>query len=215
MTNIICTSRLVIDVVLNLSIFFIDLFWWGRREILTSILNLYSILRSNSRRSSCLWILKQKRESSVNKNFENETIRKKIKKGELKKDPDSVVDFFIRKKDEENYFDITSAKPNIKEFVVLKRKLLRWTALRLSQDRNVKVVTRLAIPYNPYHPQPYERWTLKGLYDLSKGEILVGEEFWNFVANDNIYKELLNVFQDTGKILRKEIDRKFTGLREK
>ncbi|HQL65727.1 MAG TPA: TdeIII family type II restriction endonuclease [bacterium] len=81
---------------------------------------------------------------------------------------DSVVDIFVKIKDTEYYFDITSAKPNMKEFIALKRKLLRWVALRLSQKKTARVFTGLAIPYNPYHPEPYERWTLKGLYDLTE-----------------------------------------------
>jgi type II restriction enzyme len=97
----------------------------------------------------------------------------------------------------------------MKEFAALKLKLLRWVGLRLSQDKNAQVFTRLAIPYNPYYPEPYERWTLKGLYDLDKREVLVGEEFWNFVAHDNIYKDLLTVFQEVGRELRDEIDKKF------
>jgi len=140
-------------------------------------------------------------------------IRKKIKRGEREIDPDSVVDLFVKIKDEENYFDITSAKPNMKEFVSLKLKLLRWTGLRLSQEKSVKVLARLAIPYNPYHPEPYERWTLKGLYDLENNEILVGKEFWNFVASDNIYEKLLDVFQEVGEELREEINRKFAEFR--
>ncbi|MDD3734872.1 MAG: TdeIII family type II restriction endonuclease [Candidatus Pacebacteria bacterium] len=144
-----------------------------------------------------------------NKNKEIEQIRNKIKRGQLKLDPDSVVDFVVRINDQENYFDITSVKPNMKEFASLKLKLLRWIGLRLSQDKNVRVFTRIAIPYNPYHPQPYERWTLKGLYDLKNGEILVGEEFWNFVANAPIYEELLDIFQEVGEKLRNEIDKKF------
>ncbi|MCM8782633.1 MAG: TdeIII family type II restriction endonuclease [Candidatus Omnitrophica bacterium] len=98
--------------------------------------------------------------------------------------------------------------------MALKLKLLRWTALRLSQDKKVDVFTRLAIPYNPYHPQPYDRWTLKGLYDLENGEVLVGEEFWNFVAGDNIYEDLLDIFEKAGKELRGEIDKKFSELRK-
>ncbi len=101
----------------------------------------------------------------------------------------------------------------MKEFVALKLKLLRWTALRLSQDKNVEVFTRLAVPYNPYHPEPYERWTLKGLYDLEKGEVLVGDEFWNFLAGADIYEDLLNVFQKAGEELRDEINEKFEKLR--
>lgn len=156
----------------------------------------------------------KKGELIANKNNEVKLIKSEIKKGEAKNDPDSTVDFFIRLKDEENYFDITSAKPNMKEFVALKLKLLRWTALRLSQDNKAHVFTRLAIPYNPYHPEPYERWTLKGLYDLEKGEILVGEEFWNFVAGANIYEELLNVFQKAGEELREEIDKKLSQFKK-
>jgi len=151
----------------------------------------------------------------VNKLEEIELIRNSIKIGIPRKDPDSKVDLFVKIKDDENYFDITSAKPNMKEFAALKLKLLRWTALRLSQDKNAKVFTRLAIPYNPYHPHPYQRWTLKGLYDLDKGEILVGEEFWNFVANDEIYDELLDVFQEAGNELRDEIDQKFAEFRKR
>lgn len=151
------------------------------------------------------------RESNINPNIERETedIRVRIKSGQAKLDPDSIVDLFVKTNQEENYLDITSVKPNMKEFVALKLKLLRWVALRLSQDKNVQIFTRLAIPYNPYHPKPYERWTLKGLYDLEHGEILVGEEFWNFVASDSIYDDLLDVFQEVGEELRTEIDEKF------
>ncbi|MGQ9465893.1 MAG: TdeIII family type II restriction endonuclease [bacterium] len=154
----------------------------------------------------------RKGEIPARKMDEVEQIRKEIKKGQARVDPDSIVDLFVKIKDTENYFDITSAKPNMKEFVALILKLLRWIALRLSQDKNANVFTRSAIPYNPYHPEPYERWTLKGLYDLKKGEILVGEEFWNFVASGNIYEELLNVFQKVGEELREEIDKKFDDV---
>ncbi len=155
----------------------------------------------------------RKGEIVPNQKSQVEQIRRKIKNGQALVDPDSIVDLFTNIKSVENYFDITSAKPNMKEFVALKLKLLRWTALRLSQDKNVQVFTRLAIPYNPYHPDPYERWTLKGLYDLENGEVLVGEEFWNFAASDNIYNELLDIFQEVGQELRAEIDKKFAELR--
>jgi len=147
----------------------------------------------------------------ADKEREIQEIRKLIKQGERQRDPDSTVDLFVKIGNQENYFDITTAKPNIKEFGALKLKLLRWTALRLSQDNDANVFTRLAIPYNPYHPEPYERWTLQGLYDL-ESEILVGEEFWNFVASGNVYEEVLDVFEQTGLELRDEIDRKFAEL---
>lgn len=154
-----------------------------------------------------------------NKQMEFETIKASISPGKPLRDPDSRVDLVINipqndGKIQENFFDITSAKPNIKEFVALKLKLLRWTALRLSCEKEAMIVSRLAIPYNPYHPEPYERWTGKGLYDLSVGEILVGEDFWNFVACDEIYEELLDIFGNVGEILRTELDRKFSEFRD-
>lgn len=156
----------------------------------------------------------RKGEMIPDKDEETELIRHSIKPGvKNTNDPDRVVDLFIKIGDEENYFDITSVKPNMKEFAALKLKLLRWVGLRLSQDRNAKVATRLAIPYNPYEPEPYDRWTLKGLFDLNRGEILVGEEFWNFVSCDNIYEELLDVFKAVGDEIRDEIDEKFKQIR--
>ncbi|MBN2463990.1 MAG: TdeIII family type II restriction endonuclease [Dehalococcoidia bacterium] len=153
-------------------------------------------------------------ESIPNKLNEIEQIRRKIKQGQAKRDQDSVVDLFVKTKKTEEYFDITSAKPNMKEFAALKLKLLRWTGLALSQNKDAQVFTRLAIPYNPYHPEPYDRWTLKGLYDLGYGEVLVGKEFWNFVAKDDIYEELLTVFRDIGEKLRDKIDKKFAEFKK-
>ncbi len=100
----------------------------------------------------------------------------------------------------------------MKEFVALKLKLLRWTALRLSQDKNANALTRLAIPYNPYHPESYNRWTLNGLYDLKCGEVLVGEKFWNFIASGEIYDDLLEVFQHAGTVLKEDITNKFKEI---
>ncbi|MEO0072231.1 MAG: TdeIII family type II restriction endonuclease [candidate division WOR-3 bacterium] len=155
----------------------------------------------------------RKNELEANKQNEINIIKKSIKPGKPLQDPDSIVDLFVKIQNLENFFDITSAKPNLKEFVALKLKLLRWTALRMSQNKNIEVFTRLAIPYNPYYPEPYDRWTLRGLYDLDRGEVLVGEEFWNFVGGGEIYADLLDAFQNAGEKLRKEIDKKFSELR--
>jgi len=107
-------------------------------------------------------------ETEADKQKEIALIRQNIRKGRPEKHPDSVVDFYVKIGQQENYFDITSVKPNMKEFSAMKLKLLKWTALRLSQEKDAEVMTRLAIPYNPYEPDSYERWTLKGLYDLKR-----------------------------------------------
>lgn len=42
---------------------------------------------------------------------------------------------------------------------------------------------------------------------------MIGEEFWNFIAGDNIYNELLDIFQKAGEELREEIDKTFESFR--
>lgn len=143
---------------------------------------------------------------AISKEKQIDQIRDSIKQGSPDRDPESIVDVFIRiPSGQEFYFDVTSVKPNIKEFRTLKKKLLRWVALRLSVDRSANVNTALAIPYNPYHPQPYARWTAGNLFDA--GELLVGADFWNFVAGADIYEELLDIFREVGRELRPVIDR--------
>jgi len=140
---------------------------------------------------------------------ETEEIRENIRPSKNPQiHPDSTVDVFIKTKDgTEYYIDITTVKPNKKEFQALKRKMLVWTALRLSQDKDAKVFTAVAIPYNPYHPRPYNRWTLSDLYDLERGELLVGEDFWNLVGgSEGVYEELLEVFGEAGTYLRRRVD---------
>ena len=62
--------------------------------------------------------------------------------------------------------DLKTVKPNKSDFQKFKRTLLEWTAAELAKDPEVIVNTMIGIPYNPYEPKPYERWTLKGMLDL-------------------------------------------------
>ncbi|MGC8516104.1 MAG: TdeIII family type II restriction endonuclease [Thermoplasmata archaeon] len=152
--------------------------------------------------------------AEVNKEKENDTIKQSVIKGPPRSDDsDRVVDFVMFVNNKVELYDITSAKPNMKEFVALKTKLLRWIALSYSQDKEHEVFTAIAIPYNPYFPKSYERWTMRGLFDTERNEVMVGEEFWNHVAGDKVYDELLDIFQTTGEELREQIDQKFSEFR--
>ena len=104
---------------------------------------------------------------------------------------------------------IKTAKPNIGDFVGYKRTLLEWIALRGYVSQTTSIKTLLAIPYNPYEPQPYQRWTLQGLFDVAN-EILVAEEFWNFLGGPGTYQDTLDGFEKAGILLKPEIDRKFS-----
>lgn len=119
------------------------------------------------------------------------------------------ADLMIRENSQTvHLFDLKTAKPNFSNFKDYKRTLLEWTALFLKQEPNTIVHSYIAIPYNPYYPNPYERWTLRGMLDLNK-ELKVAEEFWNFLGGSEAYQELLECFQKVGMELRAELDEYF------
>lgn len=70
----------------------------------------------------------------------------------------------------------------------------------------------IGIPYNPYEPKPYERWTMTGMLDLQH-EVLVAEELWDFFGGEGGYVELLQAFEVAGIALRPEIDAYFERFR--
>ncbi len=140
----------------------------------------------------------------ANKKEETKEILSQPKNGKI---VDSRVDLFLKDKHGREYFlELKTAKPDISEFTAVKKKLLEWVAMA-GKD----VSTLVCIPYNPYHPEPYERWTLKGLFDL-KEEILVGKEFWDFLGGKGTFEEVLALFEETGKELYSEIESRIKDI---
>lgn len=138
------------------------------------------------------------------------TILAIAQKGEIRKIKKPRVDLFLEGHDgKEYYFDLKTAKPNIDDIVSFKRKILEWVAFRGVINPQVKIYTGLAIPYNPYEPESYARWTFQGMFDLPN-ELTVAEEFWNFLGGANTNEQLLNVFEQVGIELRPEIDKRFS-----
>lgn len=136
-------------------------------------------------------------------------IRSVCNKGAMNRIKTVKVDLFVQSFDgTAHLFDLKTAKPNISNFKDFKRTLLEWVAIWLAKNPMAEVNSYIAIPYNPYEPNPYERWTLKGMLDLER-ELKVAEEFWNFLGNDNVYSELLNGFEKVGLELRPELDAYF------
>ena len=140
---------------------------------------------------------------------EIEIIRKVCQKGEMRKVKLTKVDVYLKSKSDELFlFDIKTAKPNKGGFREFKRTLLEWTATILAENPKAKINTLIAIPYNPYEPKPYSRWTMAGMLDL-QNELKVAEEFWDFLGGKETYQDLLNCFEKVGMELRKEIDEYF------
>ncbi|WP_291596001.1 TdeIII family type II restriction endonuclease [Bacteroides sp.] len=124
----------------------------------------------------------------------------------------SRADLFVETTSGEQYlFDLKTAKPNIGAFQKHKQTLLEWAGITYTKDKNAQVHTLIAIPYNPYEPQPYQFWTLAGMLDLEK-ELKVAKDFWDFLGGDGVYEELLDCFEMAGIELRPEIDEYFANF---
>ena len=153
--------------------------------------------------------------TAPNKIEEIEAIRAICQKGEMKPVKPTKVDLKLTSHDDIIYLiDIKTAKPNAGGFKEFKRTLLEWIAATLATNPNTKIQTLIAIPYNPYEPQPYNRWTMRGMLDLEH-ELKVAEEFWDFLGGKGAYIELLDCFEKAGVELRPEIDDYFGKFNRK
>jgi type II restriction enzyme len=110
-------------------------------------------------------------------------------------------------------FDLKTVKPNKGDFISYKRNMLEWLAVYFYQHPKAKVNTLISIPYNPYEPAEYKRWTMKGMLDLKK-EVKVAAEFWDFLAGAGTYTDLLDCFEQAGIELRPEIDKHFDKFKK-
>jgi len=118
----------------------------------------------------------------------------------------NIADFYMNRDGVEYYFEIKTVKPNIDVFEKSKTKLLEWVARRRAP---VKVF--LALPYNPYHPEPYSRFTETGMMD-APNDFLVGDQYWDFVGGQNTFPQLLEAFDEVGKEYKEKLQAKFKQI---
>jgi len=148
-----------------------------------------------------------------NKPEEIGLLRESIKRDKINELKTVKVDLFLENNKGEIFlFDLKTVKPNLGDFKDFKRMLLEWAGIILTENPKMKVNTLIAIPYNPYAPNPYERWTLKGMLDLEH-ELKVAEEFWDFLGGEGAYEDLLDCFEQVGIEMREEIDEYFSRFK--
>lgn len=144
--------------------------------------------------------------SLPNKNEEISAIRAVCQAGEMRTVKPTKVDIKLVGLDGSIFLiDLKTAKPNAGAFKEFKRTLLEWIATTLAANPLANVQSMIAIPYNPYEPNPYNRWTMRGMLDLDY-ELKVAEEFWDFIGGQGAYIDLLDIFERVGLELRPEID---------
>lgn len=148
--------------------------------------------------------------TSPNKPEEINSIRAVCQSGEMRTVKLTKIDVKVVGHDGAIFlFDIKTAKPNAGGFKEFKRTLLEWVAATLATNPTANVQSLIAIPYNPYEPQPYNRWTMRGMLDLPN-ELKVANEFWDFLGGEGTYLQLLTIFERVGIELRTEIDDYFS-----
>ena len=145
-----------------------------------------------------------KREANIEKEIE-EVLSASYENGKFQKSG-NIADFYMKRNNEEYYFEIKTVKPNIDVFEKSKTKLLEWVA-----RRRKKINVFLAFPYNPYHPEPYSRFTEVGMMN-SPNDFLVGDEYWDFIGGKNTFPELLKVFDEVGKEFKEKLEIKFKQI---
>lgn len=140
---------------------------------------------------------------------ETRDILKVAQHGRMIKQKRPKVDLYVKSRDGiEYYFDLKTVKPNSGDFEKFKRTLLEWIAIRGTVDPTAQIKTFLALPYNPNEPEPYDRWTMKGIFDVEH-ELMVGKEFWDFLGGEETYEDLLAIFENVGIELKQEIEAAF------
>ena len=144
---------------------------------------------------------------------EIQRIRNVCQKGQMNKLRPLKTDLLVENREGSLFlFDLKTAKPGKDHFQKFKRTLLEWCAIVLAKNPDLDIHSLIAIPYNPYEPKPYERWTAKGMLDLGQ-ELKVADEFWGFLGGDGAYQDLLDCFEKVGIELRPEIDQYFEKFR--
>ena len=121
------------------------------------------------------------------------------------------ADVFLVKGGRLFLIDIKTVKPNSGEFEKYKQFMLEWICSTLYEEPGADVRTIIAMPYNPYYPDPYKRWTMRGMLEIeNQSQLMVDDEFWNFLAGgDDVYEDLLDCFKNVGMRMRDDIDEYF------
>ena len=163
---------------------------------------------SKAQKSVIAKIITELRNKERTANIKNETrdvLKASSSNGKFQK-AGNIADFYMNRNSAEYFFEIKTVKPNMDIFEASKTKLLEWVARR---RKPVKVF--LAFPYNPYHPEPYSRFTETGMMN-HPNDFLVGEEYWNFIGGENTFPQLLKTFDEVGKEFKEKLKKKFQEI---
>ncbi|MDR3056149.1 MAG: TdeIII family type II restriction endonuclease [Zoogloeaceae bacterium] len=146
----------------------------------------------------------QTAKATPDKSVELQLLRQSLS-GEKRKSKPTRVDLYLVDNDGVEWlFDMKSPKPNVGEFKGFKRTILEWSAVAMTTNSNVDVRALVAFTYNPFYPEHFQSWQMRGVLELD--DVLIEKEFWDFLGGEGSYEELLDCFERVGIEMRDEID---------
>jgi len=118
------------------------------------------------------------------------------------KEEQETTDLYLKKGKNEYFIEITTVKPNIKECRSFKRRQLSIIAIVKKP-----IIPIIGIPYNPYEPKKYN-WNMPLKFFTPGVDLLIGEQFWDFLGGKGTYKELLCLFEEIRRDIEPQIKSK-------
>jgi hypothetical protein len=140
---------------------------------------------------------------------ELEKIRSSVTLSGAKEDVSEKDDaYYVDHDGVEHHIEIKTPKPNYDQMKAAKRRILRIHAVR--HPTSVKAF--VGMPYNPNGRYGVYGWPTTRIYLDSSEDLLVGEEFWNYVGNSmDTYSELLDCFYEVGRDRKMELAKLLIG----
>lgn len=122
-----------------------------------------------------------------------------------------ISDLYVESKDNiKLYIELKSSLPNADQSRVSKEKMLKIYALRREETPEIYY----ALPDNPYRTKEKYSWPHpKRFFDMADTNcVLMGKDFWDKLGGAGTFEELLDIFNETGKITKKRIREEFLGI---
>jgi hypothetical protein len=89
--------------------------------------------------------------------------------------------------------------PNKGQCLEVTQRLLRFHLLNGQARPDVQAYFSMA--YNPYGPNRSEyRWSFGLNYTPFDEAVVIGNEFWNIIGGPTAYEELLDIYQEVGRV---------------
>jgi len=121
-----------------------------------------------------------------------------------------VSDIWIKMEDKELFIELKAPKPNKDQCKVSKEKLFKIHCIKTRENEPHEVY--FALPYNPFGlvKESYNwRFAFNYFDMLNSNVVLIGKEFWDYIGNEGVFEELLDLFEEVGEEIKTKIKNEY------